>query len=407
MSNNCYFVNRFLNKNRARIISRFWSEQADFRANDFIHYLLIARQNNRNLRRLSKFHTLQVTDVTRETADAVSIGFFVPPELREEYRYKHGQYLTLRFHFDGEDIRRSYSICSAPHEFNELRVAVKKVKGGRVSTFINENTAQGDMIEVMTPMGTFTSILNPAHKKNYVLFAGGSGITPMLSILKTVLFAEPQSVITLLYANNDKESIIFHEAITEIAIANKERFKVYHVLSIAPPSHPELLTGIMTKEKVLALIENYVDNTSANEFFICGPTPMMDNVMSSLRENKIDEDSIHIEYFAAPTNTQKVENKVALIDNAHATIIKDGDEYEIEMQPGETVLEAAIRKGLDAPFSCQSGTCATCRAKLLEGSVDMKTSFALTKHDLEAGFILTCQARPTTDTLIVDYDQAM
>lgn len=334
---------------------------------------------------MSKFHTLQVTDVTRETADSVSIGFLVPEELREEYRYKHGQYLTFRFHFDGEDIRRSYSICSAPHEVGELRVAVKKVKGGRVSTFINENTSPGDMLEVMTPMGTFTSILNPTHKKHYVLFAGGSGITPMLSIIKSVLFAEPASSLTLLYANNDTESIIFHHAINELRVANKERFKVYHILNTPPKGHPVLLTGIMTKEKVLSLIENYVGLNNENEFFICGPTPMMDNVMSVLRTLKIDEDSIHIEYFVAPTNTQEVIHEVKLAENAHATIIKDGDEYEIDMLLNETVLEAAMRKGLDAPFSCQSGTCATCRAKIIEGKVDMKTTFALTKHDLEAG----------------------
>ena len=356
---------------------------------------------------MTKVHTLQVTDVTRETADAVSIGFLVPPELTEEYRYKQGQYLTLRFHFDGEDIRRSYSICSAPHEVGELRVAVKKVKGGRVSTFINENTTLGDMIEVMTPMGTFTSQMNPTNKKHYVLIAGGSGITPMLSILKTVLFAEPESKVTLLYANNDEQSVIFRKTIDELAIAYKESIKVLYVLDKPPSNYPLLLTGIMTVEKLMGLVENYVGLNLDNEFFICGPTPMMDNAMTVLKKLQIPEERIHIEYFAAPATTQEKTEEVLLAQNAHAVITKDGDEYEVDMLPNETILEAAMRKGLDAPYSCQSGTCATCRAKLIEGNVHMKTSFALTKHDLEAGFILTCQARPLTDTLVVDYDQAM
>ncbi|HEY6172054.1 MAG TPA: FAD-binding oxidoreductase, partial [Candidatus Kapabacteria bacterium] len=243
---------------------------------------------------MTKFHTLQVTEVTRETADAVSIGFLVPPELSEEYRYKQGQYLTLRFHFDGVDIRRSYSICSAPHEIGELRVAVKKVKGGRVSTFINENTTLGDMIEVMTPMGTFTSQMNPTNKKHYILIAGGSGITPMLSILKTVLFAEPESKVTLLYANNDEQSVIFRKTIDELVIAYKERVNVLYVLDKPPENYPLLLTGIMTVEKLRELVENYVGLTFDNEFFICGPTPMMDNAMAVLRKLEIPEERIHI-----------------------------------------------------------------------------------------------------------------
>lgn len=356
---------------------------------------------------MTKFHTLQVTDVIRETADAVSIGFVVPPELSEEYRYKQGQYLTLRFHFDGEDIRRSYSICSAPHETGELRVAIKKVKGGRVSTFINENTTLGDMIEVMTPMGTFTSQMNPAHRKHYVLIAGGSGITPMLSILKTVLFAEPESKVILLYANNDEQSIIFRNTIDELAIAYKERLKVLYVLGNPPENHSLLLTGIMTTEKLLGLVENYIELNLDNEFFICGPLPMMDNAMTVLKKLQIPEERIHIEYFTAPATIEERKEEVVLAQNAHAVIIKDGDEYEVDMLPNETILEAAMRRGLDAPYSCQSGTCATCRAKLIEGNVHMKTSFALTKHDLEAGFILTCQSRPLTDALVVDYDQAM
>jgi ring-1,2-phenylacetyl-CoA epoxidase subunit PaaE len=356
---------------------------------------------------LAKFHTLQVTDVVRETADAVSIGFLVPSELTAEYHYKQGQYLTLRFRFDDEDIRRSYSICSAPHEIGELRVAVKKVKGGRVSTFINENTMLGDLVEVMTPMGMFTSQMNPTHKKHYVLIAGGSGITPMLSILKTVLFAEPESTVTLFYANNDELSIIFRPELDALSTTNKERFKVIYILDKAPENYPDLQTGIMTVGKLHELIENYVELNNDNEFFICGPLPMMDNAMNVLKKLQTPEDRIHIEYFNAPIATEDIKDEIVLVQHARAVIIKDGDEYEVEMLPNETVLEAAMRRGLDAPYSCQSGTCATCRAKLIDGNVHMKSSFALTKHDIEAGFILTCQSRPVSDFLVVDYDQAM
>jgi ring-1,2-phenylacetyl-CoA epoxidase subunit PaaE len=355
---------------------------------------------------VAKFHPLKVKDIVQETADSVSIGFAVPAELKDEYRYKQGQYLTLRFIENGEEIRRSYSICSAPHESGELRVAVKRVKGGKISNLLNEAIATGSEIDVMTPMGTFFKEIDPAHDLHYVLIAGGSGITPMLSILKTVLLAEPASRITLLYANNDEPSIIFRKAIDELAISYKERFKAIHLLAAPPEGYSEKLRGIMTTEKVKELFDTYVQVGPKNEYFICGPIPMMDNVMMVLKGMNVPEEQIHIEYFAAPATTDTTVAHPKHAAHALATIVKDGDEYEIVMED-ETVLQAALRLGLDAPFSCQSGTCATCRAKLLEGEVDMQTSFALTKHDREAGFILTCQARPVTDKIVVDYDQAM
>ncbi len=231
---------------------------------------------------MARFHLLKVKDVKRETPEAVSVAFEVPPQQQPEYLFKMGQYITLKFKVDGEEIRRSYSLCTAPHEM-ELRVAVKAVQGGKGSEFINRNLKLGDSVEVMTPMGTFNTVLKGANKKHYVLFAGGSGITPMMSIIKSVLYVEKQSTITLFYGNNDEASIIFKKQIETILAANADRVKLYHIINVAPANHPVLLQGMMTKEKVLSLIENYVGLNNDNEFFVCGPTIMMDNVKAALQ----------------------------------------------------------------------------------------------------------------------------
>jgi ring-1,2-phenylacetyl-CoA epoxidase subunit PaaE len=358
---------------------------------------------------LSKFHQLKVKEINRETPEAVSLGFDVPPELKSDYLYKQGQYLTLRFYIEGEEIRRSYSICSSPFEEGKLEVAIKKVKGGKVSNYINDVVKPGDVIEVMVPMGNFHSELKSEHKKNYILFAGGSGITPMMSIMKAVLHAEPQSKIILLYGNNDEQAIIFKNQIEDIAKRNPGRLEIVHILNIAPANYPPLLQGVMTKEKISDLLKNYVDLSADNEFFICGPVPMMDNVVAALKESYVAESRIHIEYFSAPvtadTLTPTEIPKVA--KDANLTIIMDGDEYPTRMLDNETVLEAAKRVGLDAPYSCQNGSCSTCRAKLLEGKVHMKVNFALTPKDVAANFILTCQSLPVTENVVVSYDEAV
>jgi len=358
---------------------------------------------------VSKFHPLKVKEIIRETPEAVSLGFDVPPELNQDYQYKQGQYLTLRFMIGGEEIRRSYSICSSPFEANKLEVAIKKVKGGKVSNYINDVLKPGDIVDVMTPMGSFFSELDPSHKKNYILFAGGSGITPMMSIMKAVLTAEPQSSILLLYGNNDEASIIFRKQIEELAVRSGGKLNAIHVLNIPPAGHPKLLQGMMTKEKNLELIKEFVDLRSDNEFFICGPTPMMDGVMAALKESNAEESRIHIEYFSTPATAQTPQSAPSLpiAKDASLTIIMDGDEYRTTMLPDEAVLFAAKRIGLDAPYSCQNGSCSTCRAKLLEGKVYMKVNFALTPKDVASGFILTCQSLPLTETVVVSYDEAV
>jgi ring-1,2-phenylacetyl-CoA epoxidase subunit PaaE len=354
---------------------------------------------------MAKFHSLKVADITRETKDAVSIAFDIPANLKQEYTFKQGQYLTLKLTIKGEEVRRSYSICSSPLD-HELRIAIKKVKEGKVSTYINDTCKPGDIIEVMVPMGNFFSEMNPNNQKHYVLFAGGSGITPMLSILKTVLQSEPNSRITLLYGNYNQEAIIFNNQITALASTYEQRFKVINLLEVPPSNHPALHTGLMTKEKALALIENYIGLNQQNEFFICGPTPMMDNAMAALKELKIAEEQIHIEYFTTPVSTEEIKVTSATTGSI-ATIVLDGDEREIQLEDNETILEAAIRVGLDAPYACQGGSCCTCRALLENGKVDMAVNYALSASEVKQGFILTCQSRPSTPNVRVNYDKGL
>jgi ring-1,2-phenylacetyl-CoA epoxidase subunit PaaE len=356
---------------------------------------------------MSRFHSLKVVDVVRETADAVSVAFEVPADLKQDFKYKQGQYLTLRFNVKGEELRRSYSICSSPMDENELRVAIKKVKDGRVSTFINDTVKVGDVIDVMIPMGNFFTEMNASNRKNYVLFGGGSGITPMLSILKTVLKAEPQSTITLFYGNNDESSVIFKKQIDGLAASNADRFKVYHILNTAPAGHPANLQGLMTAEKDIELVKNFVDAAADNEYFICGPGPMMENVVTALKELKINETKVHIEYFTAPVNADEIKPSGKTASGASATIIIDGDAHPVVLEENETILEAAIRIGLDAPYACQGGSCCTCRALLEEGKVEMAVNYALSASEVKQGFILTCQSRPTTGSVVVNYDKGL
>ena len=373
-----------------------------------IPYIFVNSLANNKLSSMSKFHTLKVADVVRETADAVSIAFEVPGNLKQEYKYKQGQYLTLKFNINGEDLRRSYSICSSPFEENELRVAIKKVKDGRVSSFINDKLKAGDSLEVMVPMGNFHTELDASNKKNYVLFAGGSGITPMMSILKSVLKAEPNSTVTLLYGNNDEASIIFRKQIEAIAAAHPNRLKVVHVLCNPTEQCSPLLTGLMTKEKNIELVKNFVNTSADNEYFICGPGPMMDNVVAALKELKTNEAKIHIEYFTSPVSAEDAQ-KAATPSAAGATasIILDGDQHEVVLEADETILEAALRIGLDAPYACQGGSCCTCRALLEKGQVEMAVNYALSSSEVKQGYILTCQSRPKTPNVVVNYDKGI
>jgi ring-1,2-phenylacetyl-CoA epoxidase subunit PaaE len=356
------------------------------------------------LRNMARFHTLKVKDIRRETPEAVSVAFDVPPQQQPEYQFKQGQYITLKLKINGEELRRSYSLCTSPFSEKELRVAVKEVAGGKVSTYVNRNLKVGDTIEVMTPMGNFHTVLSGAKSKNYVLFAGGSGITPMMSILKSVLYVEKQSKVTLIYANKNEASTIFKNEIDTIAAAHPN-LKVVYIFEQPQTAVSELQTGIITTDKAMALIENY-GGVNADEYFICGPGPMMENVKTTLEKLKIAKEKIHIEYFTSVIEAvEKAEVASGGNVNASVKVIQYGVETDFELETSSiSILEAAIEAGVDAPFSCKGAVCCTCRAKLLEGKVRMDANFALTDAEVEEGFILTCQSHPLTEKVVIDYD---
>lgn len=352
---------------------------------------------------MARFHTLKVKDIRRETAEAVSVAFEIPPQQQPEYQFKQGQYVTLKMNIGGEELRRSYSVCTSPFAEKELRVAIKEVAGGKVSSFINQKLKVGDSIEVMTPMGNFHTVLMGGKSKKYVLVAGGSGITPMMSILKSVLYIEKQSTVHLIYANKNETSTIFKSEIDQIAASNPN-FKVTYIFEKPEQAVSELQTGIITKDKATALLEQF-GGLNADEYFVCGPGPMMDNVKETLEGLKIAKEKIHIEYFTSVV--EAVNQAVATGSNVNATVkvIQYGVETEFKLETGSiSILEAAIEAGVDAPFSCKGAVCCTCRAKVLEGKVKMNANYALTEQEVEEGFILTCQAHPITDNVVVDYD---
>lgn len=353
---------------------------------------------------MSKFHALTVKDVTRETADCVSVSFHIPQQLTNDFKYIQGQYITFKLFIDGQEIRRSYSVCSSPLTDADLRVAIKKVKNGKGSTYLNEHVKAGDVLEVMTPMGNFHTAMNASNNKEYILFAGGSGITPMLSIIKTVLHAEPNSRIQLFYGNENEAAIIFKHQLQELQQQHANRLKVHHILNSAD-NIPEIYQGMMTVEKLSALMKQFVKIDDSSEIFICGPVPMMQNVEQTLQQLSVPKSQIHIEYFSAPVDNAAPVASGTATKKATLTIILDGDEVVTEMMPDESVLDAALRINLDAPYACQGGSCCTCRALLTEGKVDMKVNYALLDAEVKQGFILTCQSYALTDSITVDYDK--
>ncbi len=356
---------------------------------------------------MARFHTLKVKDIRRETADAVSIAFDIPLAIQHEFQFKQGQYITVKLTVNGEELRRSYSICTSPYSEKELRVAVKEVQDGRASTLMNRTWKVGDAVEVMTPMGNFSSILSGNNKKHYVLFAGGSGITPMMSILKSVLYIEKQSNVTLVYANRDEDSVIFKSEIEKIVSENADRVKLLNVYDNPKTQVSDLQKGLLSIDRVKAIVENY-GGVNADEYFICGPGPMMENIKQALEGLKIAKEKVHIEYFSAVADAvAKAEgNVVTGADvNSEVTVIQYGIETTMKLNTaGLTILDAAIDAGVDAPFSCKGAVCCTCRAKVIEGKAKMDANFALTDAEVEDGFILTCQAHPLTEKLIVDFD---
>lgn len=352
------------------------------------------------------FHPLPVRDVRRETEDTLSIAFDVPDELADAYRFAPGQHLTLRLPTDGgEEVRRSYSICSSPHE-GELRVAVKHVPGGAFGTYAHQRLRPGDVLDVMTPAGRFTTALDPEHARHYLGVAAGSGITPVISLMKAVLTVEPSSRFTLVYGNRGLGSVIFRDELDDLKNRYLGRLHIIHLFSREEQEVP-LLNGRIDGEKMRRLAAVLVDVGSLDEAFLCGPEPMALDVRDTLVELGVDPRHIHLELFGTPAASVPRERRGAGSgggDQRHLTVMLNGVKTELDMDPEETILDAALATGIDLPFSCKGGVCATCRAKICDGTVEMDRNYALEAWELDAGFALTCQSHPTSDRVTVDYD---
>lgn len=361
--------------------------------------------------RMARFHTLLVADVHHETPDCIVVTFRIPRELREDFRFIHGQYLTLKLSVNGEELRRSYSICSSPLDPEEVRIAVKKVKGGRASTALVDKLKPGMTIEVMTPMGNFTTALDPSQAKHYVAFAAGSGITPILSILKTVLRTEPRSRFTLFYGNTDVDRIIFRTKLEELKGRFGDRLNVYHILSQGK-DEDALFNGRITTVKASQLLGRFVTDSLDKEYFICGPEQMMVNVSEALERMGVERKRIHVELFTTPVVAEPRQQQGSATSNgafsgkAKVTVIIDGRETILDMDAkGDPVLDAAIDAGLDVPYACKGAVCCTCKARVLEGEVEMDMNYALTDEEVADGYVLTCQTHPRSAHVVIDYDQ--
>jgi ring-1,2-phenylacetyl-CoA epoxidase subunit PaaE len=358
---------------------------------------------------IPRFHRLAVNDLRRESPDAVSLTFAIPQALADDYRFAPGQYLTLRATVDGEEVRRSYSICSGPDD-GELRIAVKKVDGGAFSSWAADELKPGDELDVMTPTGRFGVV--PASQEPldeapvYVGFAAGSGITPILSIVKGVLAREPNSRFFLFYGNRSTAGMLFLEELEELKDRFIQRLSLFHVISGEEQDIP-ILHGRLDGEKVRVLLRSLVPAASVDHVFICGPTGMSEDIEATCRDLGITADRIHVERFVSGLGGKprpKAVLPVTAPPKAFASLIIDGKRREVPVAEGEAILDAALRAGVDLPFACKGGMCSTCRAKLVEGSTQMEVNYSLEPWELEKGFILTCQARPTSDKVVVDYD---
>jgi ring-1,2-phenylacetyl-CoA epoxidase subunit PaaE len=346
------------------------------------------------------FHQVRVADVRRETDECLSVALDIPPELADEFRYSPGQYLTFRTVIDGSEVRRSYSICTAPSD-DEVRVAVKQVPGGAFSSYVAASVQRGDVLEVMGPEGRFTPAADPKPHRHVVGFAAGSGITPVLGIVRHVLATEPTARVTVVYGNRTASSIVFREQLAGLKDRYLDRMRVVHVLSREGADVP-LHTGRIDGPKVRQLLASVLDAGDIDEVFICGPQEMSVTVRAALLEAGVDAHRLHVELFGTPTPPPPPPPRPGA-GAVRAKIVLRGRTSEVEVAPGETVLDAGRRAGLELPWSCTAGVCATCRARV-EGPVDMAVNHSLEPWELDAGYRLTCQSRPRSEDLLVDYD---
>lgn len=358
---------------------------------------------------MARFHRLEVIDIRKETRDAVVVTLKPTDEDAAAFQFTQGQYLTFRRDFDGEELRRSYSICSGLDE-GCLRVGIKRVDGGAFSTWANEALRKGDTLEAMPPMGKFFTSLDGLAAKQYIGFAGGSGITPVLSIIKAILSREPKSTFTLVYANRQVSSIMFREELEDLKNIHLGRFSVIHILE-SEGQEIDLFTGRIDAEKMDMLFRLWIDAENLDTAFICGPEPMMLTVAAALRDRGLTDDQIKFELFASsqPGRAMKraVSSEAAATGNTCDVSVRlDGATRSFQMpKDGTSVLDAAIANSMDAPHACKAGVCSTCRARVLEGEVEMQVNHALEDYEVRAGYVLSCQSIPLSDKVVISYDE--
>jgi ring-1,2-phenylacetyl-CoA epoxidase subunit PaaE len=357
---------------------------------------------------MATFHPLTVTGIRRETRDSMVVTLAPGEAERDAFRFVQGQYLTLRTRIDGEEVRRSYSICAAAQD-RELRVGIKRIDGGLFSTWANEAITPGVEIEAMPPMGNFHLPLDPGAHHHYLGFAAGSGITPLLSIVKTTLAAEPHSRFTLVYGNRASSSIMFREELEDLKNTHLDRFALIHILS-REQQDIDLFNGRIDKAKCEALLTHWLDIATVDAAFICGPQDMMLQVAETLQAHGFDQRRIKFELFATAEPGRRARQArveaTSRQDLCEATIVVDGRARVLQLRKSAlNLLDAALKEGLELPYACKAGVCSTCRAMLTEGQVDMDANYALEDYEIARGYILTCQSYPTTDKVVVDFDR--
>jgi ring-1,2-phenylacetyl-CoA epoxidase subunit PaaE len=348
---------------------------------------------------MPSFLKLIIKEVKRETKDAVSILFNVPEELKPDYQFIAGQYINLKLTLDNQEIRRAYSICSAP-DSGDLRIAVKAVKNGVFSQFANTKLKAGDVLEVGQPEGKFTFEPDPERQKNYAAFVAGSGITPVLSIIKSVLKSEPKSSFVLVYGNKTPEETIFHQELHDLQLQYVGRLFVHYVFSQAKAENA--LFGRIDKSAVNFVLNNKHKELQFDKFYLCGPEEMINTVSGILKEKNVKDSAIKFELFTS--SSQENEIKTSLEGHTKITVLVDDDEFTFEMSQKQTILDAALKQGIDAPYSCQGGICSSCLCRITQGSAEMTKNSILTDKEIADGLVLSCQAHPTSETIYVDFD---
>lgn len=358
---------------------------------------------------MSRFYPLTVASVAKNTRDAVVVTFDVPPSLEPAFRFRPGQYLTLRTTVNGEELRRSYSICAAPGD-GHLRVAIKRLNDGAFSTWANAELERGDVLDVMPPDGHFTVDFDPAAQRHYVAFAVGSGITPILSLVKAALETEPDSRFTLFYGNRSSSAVLFREEIEDLKNRFMARFSLIHIMS-REQLDIDLFNGRLDGAKVRELLGSWLQPSSIDYAFVCGPQDMTESVIAALQENGVPKSQIKFELFGSPPGPRALRTgrdapQAPGAQTCELTIVQDGVTRTITIEKNkDSLVDSALAHGIELPYSCKGGVCSTCRCKVVQGEVDMDANFALEDYEVARGFILSCQSFPVSDTLTIDFDQ--